>query len=350
MKKALIVGATGFGGLGLIDIISKHPEMEIKQLTAMEHGKEISEMYPHLKEICNLKVDAPGDIDYDGIDIAFFATPDRVGMQIVGEFYKRGIPVIDFSGDFRFDNTEDYKVYADNKGMDNHHLCPELLKESVFGLPEKNRSEISGSDIIGNPGCFAMSMIAGLLPAVEAGLIDESTIICDGKTGVSGAGINPGQANSYSLRYDNINTYREGHHQHLVEVEKTLNRYKKGLSDEIKIFFVPQIVPINRGIITTMYAKINENISSDSVFDIYKDFYSDSPFIEATKRSPETTGVRGTNKCVVRPMVDKRTGRLFVTSVIDNLMKGQSGNAVQNANIRLGLDENLGLNVTAFYP
>ncbi len=350
MKKALIIGSTGFGGLGLIDILGRHPELEISQLIAIDHGKKISELYPHLEGRCDLLVESPDNIRYDEADIAFFATPDRVGMEIIGEFHRRNIPVIDFSGDFRFDNEEDYRVYAENKGMNSQHMCPELLKESVFGLPEKNRDEIKKSNIIGNPGCFAMSMICGLLPAVENSIIYDSPVICDGKTGVSGAGINPGQANSYPLRYDNVNAYREGHHQHLVEVEKTLNRYKSDSNLDYRILFIPQIVPINRGIITTMYAKLKENISQSKINEIYSTFYCDSPFIKVTDKSPQTASARGTNKCIIKAMADERTGYLFITSVIDNLMKGQSGNAVQNANIRLGFEETLGLDMTTFYP
>ncbi len=350
MKRALIVGATGFGGLGLIEILSGHPAMEISQLIAIDHGKKISQMYPHLRGKCDLTVENPEAIRYDNVDIAFFATPDRVGMAIIKEFFEKGIPIIDFSGDFRFNNEEDYRVYAENRGMESNHLCPEMLKYSVFGLPEKNRDKIKSSNIIGNPGCFAMSMICGLLPAIEAGLFKEGTIICDGKTGVSGAGINPGQANSYPLRYDNVNAYREGHHQHIVEVEKTLTKYSGNAGKDIKILFVPQIVPINRGIITTIYGKVNEDSLPCDIIEVYEDYYCDSQFIEVTNRSPETVSVRGTNKCIIKPMIDERTGYIFITSVIDNLMKGQSGNAVQNANIRLGFEEKAGLEMTAFYP
>ncbi len=350
MKNAIIVGATGFGGIGLIHILNSHPELKVKQVTALDHGKKISDIHPHLKGICDLPVEHPDEVIYEDTDIVFLATPDRVGMNIVSEFYKRNIPVIDFSGDFRFNSQDDYTVYAANKGMETIHSCPEILTQAVYGLPEKNYSLIEKANIIGNPGCFAISMILGLLPAAESGLLLSDTIVCDGKTGVSGAGINPGQANSYPLRYDNTNAYREGTHQHLVEVENILNRFKEKNSGEKQIFFVPQIIPQNRGILTTMYSDCSENIKTDDILEIYRKFYADSPFVIVSDKSPSTSEVRGTNRCVVRPMIDKRTGKLFVTSVIDNLMKGQSGNAVQNANIRLGLGQNTGLDMPAFYP
>jgi len=349
MKNAVIVGATGFGGLGLIDILSKHPGIRIKQLTALDHGKKISEMYPHLSGICELDVCHPDRLDPDGTDIAFLSTPDQAGMKMIKQFYDRKIPVIDFSGDFRFSSLEDYTVYAENKGMDTTHSAPELLQQAVYGLPEKNREKIKTASVIGNPGCFAITMILSLIPAVEKGLIESDTIFCDGKTGVSGAGINPGRANSYPLRYENTNTYREGKHQHLVEVENVLNSLSTGINNK-KILFVPQIVPMNRGILVTSYADIKSGVTTEELQDIYRDYYKGSPFIIITGNSPQTAEVRGTNRCVIRPSVDTRTGKLFVSAVIDNLIKGQAGNAVQNANIRLGFEETAGLMLTPVFP
>jgi N-acetyl-gamma-glutamyl-phosphate reductase len=348
MKNATIIGATGFGGLGLIEILLRHPEFKIKQLAARKDiGKRVSEVFPHLTRFCELKVENPEDIDYSGIDIAFFSTPDRAGMTLIGEFFKRGIPVIDFSGDFRFNDTETYGAYARFKGMEDKHLSPEILSHAVYGLPEINADRIKNAKVVGNPGCFAVSIMLGLLPAVKMGLADSQTIICDGKTGVSGAGKNPGEANFYPQRYENVNTYREGKHQHIYEVENILNSKSK---KPVKVFFVPQIVPLNRGILSTMYAPAKSGLTTKKVSDAYREYYSGKPFIVITDKSPNTTDVRGSNRCEIRPMVDERTGTLFVTSVIDNLVKGQAGNAVQNANIMLGFDEVTGLNVPAFYP
>lgn len=349
MKNALIVGATGFGGLGLIDILSKHPGIRIKQLTALDHGKKISEMYPHLSGICELDVCNPDRLELDGIDIAFLSTPDQAGMKMIKLFYDKKIPVIDFSGDFRFSSLEDYAVYAKNKGMDISHSAPELLQQAVYGLPEKNRDKIRTASVIGNPGCFAITMILSLLPAAEKGFIESDTVFCDGKTGVSGAGINPGRANSYPLRYENTNTYREGKHQHLVEVENILNA-ASATGKSQKVLFVPQIVPMNRGILVTSYADIKAGITTADLLNLYRDYYKGSPFINITENSPQTAEVRGTNRCVIRPSVDERTGKLFVSAVIDNLVKGQSGNAVQNANIRLGFEESTGLELTPVFP
>ena len=350
MKNAVIIGATGFGGLGLIDILSKHPEIKVNELAAIDHGRKISEMYPHLRGICDLEVKSPENISPDNIDIVFLATPDQVGMNLAHKFYDKKIPVIDFSGDFRFHSLEDYRTYAVNKGMSDTHTSPELLKESVYGLPEKNFDKIRTSPIIGNPGCFAMAMILALLPAAENGLLKNSTLICDGKTGVSGAGINPGKANSYPLRYENCNTYREGKHQHLVEVENMINQSMQIKDEKHNIFFVPQIVPMNRGILMTVYADVNTKIDTKTINELYRNYYQNSPFVYISDISPNTSEVRGTNRCNIKILSDERTGKLLIVSVLDNLIKGQSGNAVQNANIRLGLEQSIGLNLNPIYP
>lgn len=348
MKKAAIIGATGFGGLGLIDILSGHPGIEINFLSALDHGSRISSLFPHLRGICELPVMPPDSDIPDNTDIVFLSTPDQAGMKIARKYYDKKIPVIDFSGDFRFHTIADYRVYAENKGMNAGHDSADLIEKSVYGLPEKYSESIKTAPIIGNPGCFAMSMILGLLPVIEHGLVSPGTVVCDGKTGVSGAGINPGKANSYPLRYENTNTYREGKHQHLVEVENILNRTSS--TGGFKIMFVPQIVPMNRGILTTIYADPCCAVNAEKLVELYTEYYGNSPFVQVSAGSPSTNEVRGTNRCVVSPRYDERTGKILIISVLDNLIKGQSGNAVQNANIRLGFDQETGLELNPFYP
>lgn len=228
MKNIIIVGATGFGGLGLMEILLRHTEFKIRQLVARKDvGSRIDSVFPHLKGFLDMTVDDPEKINYDGIDLAFFSTPDRAGMTLIKNFFYKGIPVIDFSGDFRFNTSEEYSAYARFKNMEDKHLSPEILKHAVYGLPEINADKIRSAKVVGNPGCFAVSIMLGLLPAIEAGIVNSDTIICDGKTGVSGAGKNPGEANYYPQRYENVNTYREGKHQHIFEVENVLNRNNK---------------------------------------------------------------------------------------------------------------------------
>ena len=348
-KNAVIVGATGFGGAGLIDILLRHPSFRIHSLIDITGiGKPVSDIFPHLKGFCDLPLQSLDAADLDGADIAFFSTPDRAGMSIIDHFYDKKIPVIDFSGDFRFSKTDDYMVYAQNKGMESVHKTPAILSEAVYGLPELYSDRIRSARVVGNPGCFAISMILGLLPAVTENILYPCTIYCDGKTGVSGAGKNSGEANLYPQRHENMNPYREGRHQHLVEVESILNSENNGAS--YKIFFVPQIMPITRGILTTIYAAPSGTVSTKKLLELYRDYYNKSPFVRVMDSSPATAYVRGTNRCAIRPVFDERTGTVFITSVIDNLMKGQSGNAVQNANLMMGFDETLGLNIPAFFP
>ncbi|MDR3238236.1 MAG: N-acetyl-gamma-glutamyl-phosphate reductase [Spirochaetia bacterium] len=347
MKRATIVGATGFGGLGLIEILLRHPEFSIKQLIARKDVNiPVSNVFPHLKGLCDMRVDPAEKAGFD-TDIAFFSTPDRAGMEIIDEYYKRNIPVIDFSGDFRFKTTQEYAAYATNKGIAENHLAPHVLSESVYGLPEKNRALLRTAKVAGNPGCFAITMILGLLPAMDEGIIESDIIICDGKTGVSGAGKNSGEANLYPQRYENISAYREGQHQHLVETENIINA--KNNTDK-KILFVPQIVPMTRGILVTIYADIKAGFDTKKIMGLYNDYYKGEPFVFITERSPGTADVRGSNRCLIKPIVDPRTGKLIVTAVTDNLVKGQSGNAVQTANIMMGFDETQALNTMALYP
>lgn len=348
MKKAAIIGATGFGGLGLIEILKKHPHIEVTQLVARQDiGKKINEIFPHLTDLCELPVKSLEDLDYETIDIVFFSTPDRVGMRIIKPFYDKGIPVIDFSGDFRFTSAADYASYAANKGMETEHFAEELLSKNTFGLPEKFADDIKKSKIVGNPGCMAITMILGLLPAVENNLLSSEVIFCDGKTGVSGAGRYSGDTNLYPQRYENVNSYREGHHQHIVEVEKIIN--VKNNSNK-RVLFIPHIVPMTRGISVTCFADLGTGISQEELFKLYTNYYKDKPFIYVTEKSTNSAYVKGTNRCVIKPAIDKRTGRFFVNIVLDNLMKGQSGNAIQVANLLLDFPETTGLDFPGYYP
>ena len=197
-KKVLIIGSTGFGGLGLIEIILRHPELEVKQLVARQDiGKKINKVFPHLDGFCELPILSMDEVDYDGIDIAFFSTPDQVGMTIIKKFFEKGIPVVDFSGDFRFKTPEQYEVYARNRELGSEHKSPEVLEHCVYGLPEIFADDIKKARIVGNPGCFPIAMILGMLPAIKEKVISSHVMVCDGKTGISGAGKYSGDSNLY---------------------------------------------------------------------------------------------------------------------------------------------------------
>ncbi len=350
--KVGIVGAGGYGGCGAIEILSCHPHAEIKLLVAVHNvGTSISELYPHLTGFCDLSIMAPDDQNLpDDLDIIFFATPDGVGQKDAGKWLEKGVKVVDYSGDFRFNDTETYKGYAARIGIKGPHLSPELLPESVYGLPELHREEIVQKNLVGNPGCFAASCILGLSPAVKFGLIDPDSIICDAKTGVSGAGKTPSPSFHYPARYDAMNAYKISGHQHVFEIERELSVLS---GKKITITFTPHVVPVCRGIMSTIYAQLEERQDLDTVKDAYRSFYSKDAFVRifGPEKAVVSTDVRGSNFCNISVNTDTRTGKLIIVSFIDNLMKGQAGNAVQNMNIMFGLDETEGLaDRPAMYP
>jgi len=332
--------------------MTAHPEAEIVSLVDVEGvGKPISDKHTHLKGICDQPVSSPDDAPWDdSIDIAFTATPDGVGMKLAAACVAAGGRMIDYSGDFRFDSAEAYASYAERIGRGPDHAAAGLLPRSVYGLTELHRDAIAEASLVGNPGCFAVSAILGAAPAVRDGLIDLDTIICDAKTGVSGAGIKAAQTFHYPLRYENMNAYKIAAHQHNFEVERELSRLA---GVELRVTLTTQVVPLCRGIMTTVYGQLaDSSTTAEQLYEAYEDFYGGSVFVRVEPPGTPTSNndVRGSNLCVLSINVDARTGRMIVVSHIDNLMKGQAGSALQNMNVMFGLDEGLGLRRPAFYP
>lgn len=350
--KVCIIGAGGYGGCGAIELLTDHPGAEIAALIDKQDvGKAISDLYPHLKGFCDIPIIDPDDPDCpDNFDVVFYATPDGVGQKGAKKWIEKGIRVVDYSGDFRFDDPVVYKNYAERIGKTWEHASSELLSESVYGLPELHRKKIKGTNIVGNPGCFAVSCILGLAPAISESLIDKNSIICDAKTGVSGAGKNPSSTFHYPARYEAMNAYKITGHQHVFEIERELSLLA---SDRIKITFTPHVVPLARGIMSTIYGDLTEtNKSLGQIVDIYKKFYNNSVFVRVfgPEKMQTSTDVRGSNFCNLSINVDERTDKLIVVSLIDNLVKGQAGSAVQNMNIMFGLEETAGLLKPGRYP
>ena len=349
MIKAKVVGAGGYGGVGITELLLRHPETEIGCLVSLsDTGRKMSDVFPHLRGFCDEVIVSPDDPKAaEPYDVVFFSTPDRVGMQNAGNELARGAKVIDYSGDFRFGTPEHYAEYANFIGLDPIHMNSALLTETVYGLPELH--EIGDSQmLVGNPGCFAVSCILGLAPAVAAGLIDTKSIICDCKTGVSGAGKKPSPAFHYPNRYDNMNAYRLSGHQHMVEIEQELGALS---TEEVQITFTAQVVPVCRGIMSVLYATLDGQ-TADEVLEIYREFNKNNPFVRVQDAlTPASIAdVRGTNYCNLTVDVDARNNRLRVVSHIDNLMKGQAGNALQNMNLMFGLDSGTGLASPGQYP
>ncbi len=349
--KVGIIGAGGYGGCGAIELLVEHPDAEITGLMAKQDtGKPVSDMYPHLKGFCDLMVYDPKDPDCpDDFDVVFYATPDGVGQQFAREWLDRGAKIIDYSGDFRFNDSATYDSYAKRIGKTWDHASPELLSETVYGLPELHRKEIAESRIVGNPGCFAVSCILGLSPAVDASIIDKKSIICDAKTGVSGAGKTPKPGFHYPARYDAMNAYKISGHQHVFEIERELSLIA---GVDLNVTFTPHVIPLTRGIMSTIYGNLTGTTDVNEIVEIYREFYKDSVFVRVF--GPEvaqvSTDVRGSNFCNLSINVDGRTGKLIVVSLIDNLVKGQAGNAVQNMNIMFGLEESAGLLKPGRFP
>jgi N-acetyl-gamma-glutamyl-phosphate reductase len=282
-------------------------------------------------------------------DVVFFATPDGVGQREARAWLERGAKVVDYSGDFRFNDPETYRGYAARIGKPGEHASPDLLPKSVYGLSELHRKEIAKAKLVGNPGCFAVSVILGLAPALKASLIDFGSIICDSKTGVSGAGKKPTPTFHYPARYDAMNAYKISGHQHVYEIERELGLVA---GQEIRITFTPHVVPLTRGILSTIYGSLAAGQNLKTIEDAYRSFYRNEAFVRVfgPDKTLTSTDVRGSNFCNISLNVDQRTGKLIVVSIIDNLVKGQAGSAVQNMNILFGLEETAGLLRPGQYP
>ncbi len=351
--RVAIIGAGGYGGCGAIEILHRHPDAEIVQLVDITGiGRKISEIHPHLKGLVDLKIRSFEEFQRNGVeeaDVALFATPDGVSQQYAPYLLGKGVKVIDYSGDFRFRNLAQYKEYAKRIGRKEGHESPQLLERSTYGLPEIHRDEIAGAELVGNPGCFAVSIILSLAPVVKDHIIDTENIICDSKTGVSGAGKRPSPAFHYPARHESINAYRVGEHQHLIEMEKELYEIS---NIPIKLTFTPHVIPISRGIYSTIYCKMRSSIKKEDIISLYKESYRDSPFVKIWDGAtpPSTMDVRFSNYCRIHIDEDSHTDTLIIISVIDNLVKGQAGNAIQNMNIMFGLPEDIGLSYPPQYP
>lgn len=349
--KVAIIGAGGYGGCGAIELLIGHPKAEIRALIdKQDPGRPISDLYPHLKGFCDMPIVDPSDPKKPtDFDVVFFATPDGVGQREARFWLDKGVRIIDYSGDFRFNDFETYKGYAARIGKPQDHVSPDLLGRSSYGLAELHRKEISRADLVGNPGCFAVSCILGLAPALKLGLIEMESIICDAKTGVSGAGKTPSPTFHYPARYDAMNAYKVSGHQHVYEIERECSLIS---GHDVRVTFTPHVIPLCRGILSTLYGQLKPGQNVRSAEEAYRSFYGGEPFVRVfgPGKALTTADVRGSNFCNLSINVDERTGRLIVISMIDNLVKGQAGSAVQNMNIMFGIEETTGLLRPGQYP
>ena len=346
MLKVAIVGASGYTGVELLRLLHCHPEVAITCVTSEQSaGKAISEVFPTLRSRYNLVLENLEPVRIaDRADFIFTALPHKAAMEVVPTFLKLGKRVVDLSADYRLRDAKEYEAWYEP------HMNPALLEQSVYGLPELRREKIAGADLVANPGCYPTSVILGLAPLLKKKLIDPATIIVDSKSGVSGAGRSAKVDNLYCEVNEGFKAYGVGGaHRHIPEIEQELSLLA---GKQLKITFTPHLTPMDRGILSTIYATPTGAVSSAELLELYRAHYKGEAFVRILPEGsfPSTSHVRGSYFCDIGLAVDNRTGRVVVVSAIDNLIKGASGQAVQNMNIMNGFPENLGLESLALFP
>jgi N-acetyl-gamma-glutamyl-phosphate reductase len=332
-----IINVTGYTGVELARLLHQHPEVELSSVTGRSTaGQKLGEVFPHLADI-HLTIEA----ELGKVELAFSAMPHKDSAQEVIPLLEQGIRVVDISADFRLKDASEYQRWY---GFS--HPSPQLLKEAVYGLPELHRAQVASARLVANPGCYPTSAILALAPAVKAKLVGADIII-DSKSGISGSGRSLNLGSHYAEANEDTSAYALEGHRHLPEIAQEL----MGLNPQPpSITFVPHLVPMTRGILSTCYAPLAKKIGEKELKKLYTDFYQDEPFVRVTDAPPHTKHTWGSNICLVYPALDPRTGRLIVISCIDNLLKGAAGQAIQNMNIMLGLPETTGLEALAIYP
>ena len=344
-----IVGGTGYTGVELLRLLLRHPQTQVRVLTSRtEAGKPVADMFPSLRGHTDLEF---SDLNLETLkqcDIVFFATPHGVAMKHAEELITAGTKVIDLAADFRLQNLDQFEKWY---GMQHH--CPTVLKESVYGLTELNREKIKQAQVIGNPGCYPTTVQLGLAPLLKSSskLVNTQSIIIDAKSGVSGAGRKASLGMIYSENADNFKAYGVAGHRHHPEIVEALENISgmKGQFDHL--IFVPHLVPMIRGMLSTIYVDLTEQGSQEDLQALYEDFYKSERFVDVmpANSSPETRSVRGANElriALYRPQANK----LIILVAQDNLVKGAAGQAVQNMNLMFGFDEAAGLNGIGLLP
>ncbi|MDX2083250.1 MAG: N-acetyl-gamma-glutamyl-phosphate reductase, partial [Rickettsiales bacterium] len=342
MKKlqVAIIGASGYTGAELIRILLNHKKTEIAALVANSNsGQKIEQLYPHLVHYNLPDLKKIEEVDFSKIDVAFGCLPHTTSQQtfkkLLAEEKNSHLKIIDLSADFRLENLEDYQ-----KWYEHEHVAPNLQPQAIYGLSEINRNKIKKANLIACPGCYPTSALLPLIPLLENNLISNEDIIIDSKSGTSGAGRSIKQANLFCEVNESVKAYAIGKHRHISEIEQELGKAAK---QKIEIDFTPHLLPINRGIISTIYAKINPKFSFADIQNCLQTKYEDEFFVRVIDGEPNIKDVVGTNFCLIAAKPARTKDKVILVSVIDNLCKGASGQAVQNMNIIFGFDEKEGL-------
>ncbi|GAA0428156.1 N-acetyl-gamma-glutamyl-phosphate reductase [Lentibacillus halophilus] len=344
--KAAIIGATGYGGSELIRLLYSHPNVTLQSFhSSSQHGQPVMASYPHMQGMIG---DDLEDIDPErmaqDVDVVFIATPAGVSTELVPEFMKHDTKVIDVSGDFRLKDTDTYERWYHKTAPDQNYV-----NQAVYGLTEWLDTDIKGTQLLSNPGCYPTAALLGLAPLVKEKRIDPNSIIIDAKTGVSGAGRKVSAASHFTETNDNLKIYKVLEHQHTPEIEMMLDAWSE---TKTAITFSTHLIPMTRGIMTTIYADAPDGMTARELFDLYQESYKDTYFVRVRKQGeyPTTKDVYGSNFCDISLSYDERTNRIMIVSVIDNLVKGAAGQAVQNMNRMFGLEETAGLDTMPMYP
>jgi N-acetyl-gamma-glutamyl-phosphate reductase len=337
-----IVGGTGYTGVELLRLLAVHPGAELAVITSRgEAGLPVADMFPSLRGYIDLAFTDPAQADLGACDVVFFATPNGIAMQQTRDLLAKGVRIVDLAADFRI---RDVAVWEKWYGMT--HVCPDLLTEAVYGLPELNREKIRTAKLVAKPGCYPTAVQLGFMPLLEAGVVDESHLIADAKSGVSGAGRKAETHILFAEAGDNFKAYGVAGHRHLPEISQ-------GLTDmankKVGLTFVPHLTPLIRGIHATLYATLTKDVDLQQLFESR---YAQERFVDVLPKGahPETRSVRGSNQCRIAVHQPQGGDTIVVLSVIDNLVKGAAGQAVQNMNIMFGFAENTGLEIVPLLP
>jgi N-acetyl-gamma-glutamyl-phosphate reductase len=342
MIKVGIVGGTGYTGVELLRLLARHPQAQLQVITSRgEAGQRVSDMFPSLRGYVDLPFTDPAQADLAACDVVFFATPNGIAMQQARELLQAGVRVIDLAADFRI---KDIAVWEKWYGMT--HASPELVAEAVYGLPEVNREQIRTARLVANPGCYPTSVQLGFLPLIEAGVVDTDRLIADAKSGVSGAGRKAETHILFAEASDNFKAYGANGHRHLPEIRQGL---AAACGKQVGLTFMPHLTPLIRGIHATLYAMLKTEVDLQQLFEAR---YASEPFVDVMPKGshPETRSVRGANTCRIAVHRPQGGDTVVVLSVIDNLVKGAAGQAVQNMNLMFGYEETLGLERVPLLP
>ncbi len=342
MIKVGVIGVTGYAGQQLLWLLNKHKEVEIEFISSNSYyGKRVSEVYGNYKGYFDKKMISQEEAEnsLETIDLLFLALPHGLSENITKLALEKGVKVIDLGADFRLDSSEEYE-----KWYKVVHQYPEINLEAIYGLPEINREKIKNSRVIASPGCYPTSAILGVAPLLNKKLVNTNRIIVDSKSGVSGAGRGLKVDSLFSEVNENFKAYNLFKHRHTPEIEQEMGKLA---GEDVNIIFTPHLIPINRGILSTIYLELKEELSEEEVYKIYKEFYKDEYFVRINENLPEIKNVKNSNICEIGLRVDKKS--VIVVSVIDNLIKGAGGQGVQSMNILFGLDEKEGLDYLSMY-